>query len=104
MTQEFTCVLCSKKTKGWGNNPAPVAESGLCCDDCNTTKVTPTRLKIAAGEPYMTYDMQTAALELGDKLEAFAEQYKLSDKWIKSMYDQAKAVALQTTGVDISEA
>lgn len=31
----FTCCICGKKTKGYGNNPYPIKESGRCCDSCN---------------------------------------------------------------------
>ena len=31
-----TCCLCSKTCENeWGNNPAPLATTGVCCDDCN---------------------------------------------------------------------
>lgn len=39
----FKCVICSKKTTGWGNNPAPVKHNGLCCDKCNETVIIPAR-------------------------------------------------------------
>jgi len=39
-----TCCLCDKEYTGYGNNPAPVAEEGRCCDECNTTQVVPARL------------------------------------------------------------
>jgi len=29
------CVLCKKKFVGFGNNPAPLAKLGKCCDKCN---------------------------------------------------------------------
>jgi len=38
------CCLCGKKFEGWGNNPAPLAKKGECCDDCNINKVIPARL------------------------------------------------------------
>lgn len=41
------CVLCGAEIKGSGNNPAPLAESGVCCDECNA-KVVETRMKLAA--------------------------------------------------------
>lgn len=93
------CPLCREVIKGHGNNPAPLNVKGNVCDNCNTTKVIPARLK-----PAMTYEQRYAALELGDKLAAFAEQYKLSDAWIKAMYKQARIPALNTTGIDINEA
>lgn len=44
------CVLCGKHIDGYGNNPAPLADEGKCCDDCNATKVIPARLE-ASKEP-----------------------------------------------------
>jgi len=39
------CVLCDVEFKGYGNNPSPCAEMGMCCDACNFTKVIPARLE-----------------------------------------------------------
>lgn len=39
------CVLCGKEIEGYGNNPAPLADEGKCCDSCNTKRVIPARLK-----------------------------------------------------------
>ena len=39
------CVLCGKEIKGYGNNPAPLADEGKCCDSCNSKRVIPARLK-----------------------------------------------------------
>lgn len=38
------CVLCGGRFSEWGNNPAPLANRGQCCDHCNRTKVIPARL------------------------------------------------------------
>ena len=38
------CVLCDNMFTGWGNNPEPVATSGVCCDDCDMNRVLPARL------------------------------------------------------------
>ena len=40
-----TCCLCGVEFEGYGNNPAPVKESGECCDRCNAEKVIPARLE-----------------------------------------------------------
>lgn len=105
MTEQYTCVLCGKPATGWGNNPAPAAETGMACDTCNAEKVLPMRLAIMNGAtPPMTYEQRNAALELGDKLAAFAEQYNLPDTWIKGMYSRAKLAAKKSTGLDINEA
>ena len=38
------CCICHKSFYGYGNNPAPIANGGRCCDDCNRKVVMPTRL------------------------------------------------------------
>ena len=45
--ETHTCVLCGTTFVGYGNNPEPLAsfDDGRCCDDCNTTKVIPARIK-----------------------------------------------------------
>ena len=39
------CCICNRPIIGYGNNPWPVKEEGECCDECNTTKVVPARLR-----------------------------------------------------------
>lgn len=43
--QKYVCCICGKEFIGYGNNPAPVKESGRCCDECNATIVVPTRIE-----------------------------------------------------------
>ena len=40
----FECCFCKKLVKGYGNNPAPVKNSGKCCNECNAEIVIPARL------------------------------------------------------------
>jgi hypothetical protein len=40
-----TCCICGKEFEGYGNNPAPVMDDGVCCDACNMNKVIPTRME-----------------------------------------------------------
>lgn len=40
------CCICGKKFEGWGNNPMPVKESGVCCDECNINVVLVARLRL----------------------------------------------------------
>jgi hypothetical protein len=42
------CVLCGGDAGKHGNNPAPLAETGVCCDACNLSKVVPARLALSA--------------------------------------------------------
>lgn len=42
------CCICGKPIEGHGNNAAPVKD-GLCCEECNATKVIPERIKMAKG-------------------------------------------------------
>lgn len=41
----FICCLCKKESTGFGNNPAPVALKGRCCDKCDREVVIPTRIE-----------------------------------------------------------
>lgn len=50
MTTNPTCCLCGRECENqWGNNPWPLAQKGVCCDDCNDL-VTATRLSRITGE------------------------------------------------------
>ena len=40
------CCICGKRIEGHGNNAAPLKD-GICCDDCNVTKIIPKRLKLS---------------------------------------------------------
>lgn len=40
---ENKCVLCPNQITGYGNNPQPWKDDGLCCDSCNLKKVIPAR-------------------------------------------------------------
>ena len=40
---EYTCCLCGRYFKGYGNNAWPVS-NGKCCNKCNEEKVLPARL------------------------------------------------------------
>ena len=41
----YKCCICGKLCKGYGNNPAPVKDHGECCNECNSMKVIPARMK-----------------------------------------------------------
>lgn len=42
--EKHMCCICGKEFTGYGNNPEPVKESGVCCDECNADKVIPARI------------------------------------------------------------
>lgn len=39
------CILCKAVIYGHGHNPAPLANTGKACEDCNVMQVIPARLK-----------------------------------------------------------
>jgi hypothetical protein len=41
----YKCVLCHHNKFGFGNNPDPCSDTGRCCNECNTSKVIPARVK-----------------------------------------------------------
>lgn len=40
-----TCCICGDEFTGYGNNPYPYKEDGVCCDACNRKYVIPARLR-----------------------------------------------------------
>lgn len=43
--KQKTCIICKQKFKGYGNNPRPLENSGVCCDFCNVFEVIPARMR-----------------------------------------------------------
>ena len=43
--EEHQCCICGRTFYGWGKNPAPVKDEGVCCDDCNVNVVLKERLR-----------------------------------------------------------
>jgi len=39
------CILCGGAYRQWGHNPFPLSSVGRCCDDCNSNKVVPERIR-----------------------------------------------------------
>lgn len=48
MNDKKKCCICKKEYSGYGNNPAPVKDRGLCCDACNFGIVLPLRIAALA--------------------------------------------------------
>lgn len=39
------CCICNIKFEGYGNNPYPIKDEGVCCFWCNLKYVIPARLR-----------------------------------------------------------
>lgn len=50
MYNRFKCCICNKEFKGYGNNPYPFMDNGICCDACNYLKVIPLRMRLVEEE------------------------------------------------------
>ena len=46
------CCICGKRFEGFGNNPAPVRETGECCERCNSNVVVPARIMAVLGNKH----------------------------------------------------
>lgn len=74
------CVICGKEIKEYGNNPAPVKDSGKCCDDCNKKIVIPARLKVTKNEEFKESDGAVEAKEDPQILPRFEDKKKKVDE------------------------
>ena len=61
------CCLCGSVVEGHGNNPAPLASEGVCCDKCNAEKVLPARMAAAKADAKKAYALEYYKTH-GDKL------------------------------------
>ena len=43
--EKHTCCICGEEFEGYGNNPYPIRDEGVCCDACNLKFVIPARLE-----------------------------------------------------------
>ena len=50
MKEAKICCICGKPFEGYGNNPWPLKEEGMCCLECNVEKVIPARIQILREE------------------------------------------------------
>lgn len=44
------CSICGRLFEGYGNNPKPVEDLGVCCDECNRNVVIPARISLIRKE------------------------------------------------------
>ena len=59
--EAFVCVLCGQYVREYGNNPAPLAAVGKCCDKCNAERVIPARMRRAALAELRAYTLPADA-------------------------------------------
>ena len=45
MTNEVCCI-CNAPITSYGNNPYPIKDKGVCCDNCNIYIVIPKRMEM----------------------------------------------------------
>lgn len=41
---KMKCGICGDECEAYGNNPAPLVDSGRCCRECDVRFVTPVRI------------------------------------------------------------
>ena len=73
MEKSEKCCICKKSFKGYGNNPWPLKEEGVCCNECNA-KVLFARLDFSRIEK---------ELEKKRKQAEYHKQYNLRKKSLK---------------------
>lgn len=73
-TKEYTCCLCHKKHRGYGNNPYPLItrEDARACDDCN--------LKVVKFRAFLSDVMDGMSEEEAEAKMEYYEQLPLSKK------------------------
>lgn len=49
MMEKRVCCICGKVIEGWGNDPYPVRDEGVCCYECNVKYVIPARILAITG-------------------------------------------------------
>lgn len=89
-----TCILCGKHIEGYGNNPAPLADEGKCCDECNKTKVIPARMKTLRGKK------MNEAAEDNNKIYIVVKEFEDSDFGFSKIGDEYD---LDFQGEDIND-
>lgn len=90
----YTCVLCNEKKEGFGNNPEPLANEGLCCDSCNH-KVVRERFRLANRERSM--------LEVTDKLYQICENFGIDEEFVQDVRGYIDEQIHTQTGIDVSQ-
>lgn len=89
------CCICGEPIKGYGNNPAPVKDAGVCCDKCNREVVIPARLKSISKNKLeekvssKIEDKEETVRYLLDQLHKALEDGSIQEKVYKDTLDKA---------------
>lgn len=89
------CCICGEPIKGYGNNPAPVKDAGVCCDKCNRDVVIPARLKNISKNKLeekvssKIEDKEETVRYLLDQLHKALEDGSIQEKVYKDTLDKA---------------
>ena len=92
--KDFECVLCGEKQHGYGNNPAPLADKGMCCDKCN---------KKVLSERTRGYRQEQAILEVTDKLYLICEEFEMNVEFVQHTRSYIDEQIRIETGIKVSE-
>lgn len=92
MSSKYICVLCKRVIEGYGHNPAPLADNGLCCDTCSF-KVIRARTK--------DYRQEKAILEATDKLYLICEEFGIDDEFVRDVRGYIDEQIKTQTGIDV---
>ena len=83
------CVLCTSVIDTFSHNPAPLAESGYCCDDCNNTKVIPARVGWIREDYKRRIAERDAAKAEEDRKQQYVQDQKEAQekikRWVRSL-------------------
>lgn len=89
----MTCVLCGKPINGYGNNPAPLSDTGLCCDSCNRKVVR---------ERFRRANRERSILEVTDKLYQICENFGIDEEFVQDVRGYIDEQIMTQSGIDVS--
>lgn len=90
------CVLCGAEIKGHGNNPAPLANEGVCCDECNA-KVLKARVEEAKAAKRNEYAREYYKRNREKLVEASRRSHAKRNAEAKELMNEACDILLGIT-------
>ena len=92
--EKHKCCLCGRMFDGWGNNPAPLRDKGVCCDDCNGGVILARMAAREALAKQTTYIVKVAALGSVLSIEEFDGDNSLKQlqRCVGGLIERAPAV------------